>query len=135
MPQYRLAARTEADDLNAKAEASALAALRDIQRSTNYVLCVVLFAVGVVLRRHEYEARDAAAPHRDALRRLCASSWAPPSGSPSRPSASPSDEYVRRCPVVLAPSADGLFGRPWVNITDRSASSATPSIASFSAST
>ena len=44
MPQYRLAARAEADDLNAKAEASALAALRDIQRSTNYVLCVVLFA-------------------------------------------------------------------------------------------
>jgi hypothetical protein len=44
MPQYRLAARAEADDLNTKAEASALAALRDIQRSTNYVLCVVLFA-------------------------------------------------------------------------------------------
>jgi hypothetical protein len=44
MPQYQLEARAEAERLNAGAEVSAGEARRDIQRSSNYVLGVVLFA-------------------------------------------------------------------------------------------
>jgi TRAP-type C4-dicarboxylate transport system permease small subunit len=47
MPQYRLAARTEAERLDARAEGLSAAVRRDIQRSTNYVLGVVLFAVAL----------------------------------------------------------------------------------------
>ena len=44
MPQYKLAARAEADRLDAEAERSAAEARRNIQRASNYVLGVVLFA-------------------------------------------------------------------------------------------
>jgi hypothetical protein len=44
MPEYRLAARAEAERLNAEAELSSARVRRNIQRSTNYVLGVVLFA-------------------------------------------------------------------------------------------
>jgi hypothetical protein len=44
MPQYKLAAREEAARLDARAEALAAQVRLDIQRSTNYVLAVVLFA-------------------------------------------------------------------------------------------
>ena len=44
MPQYRLAARAEAESLDAEAEAYAAQARRNIQRASNYVLGVVLFA-------------------------------------------------------------------------------------------
>ena len=44
MPEYQLAARAEADELAAQAEVSSAAARLNIQRATNYVLCVVLFA-------------------------------------------------------------------------------------------
>lgn len=44
LPQYRLEARAEADRLDAQAELYAAQARRNIQRSTNYVLGVVLFA-------------------------------------------------------------------------------------------
>jgi hypothetical protein len=47
MPQYRLAATAEADRLDAAAEKSAATVRRYIQRSTNYVLAVVLFAVAL----------------------------------------------------------------------------------------
>jgi hypothetical protein len=47
MPQYRLAAEREAAVLTGAAEASAGAALADIQRATNYVLAVVLFAAAL----------------------------------------------------------------------------------------
>lgn len=47
MPQYRLAAAREAERLDAVAAAAAGAALVDIQRASNYVLCVVLFAVSL----------------------------------------------------------------------------------------
>lgn len=47
MPQYRLAAAGEAERLDAVAAAAAAAALVDIQRASNYVLCVVLFAVSL----------------------------------------------------------------------------------------
>jgi len=44
MPQYTVAARADADRLDAAAELSAAEARRDIQRASNYVLGVVLFA-------------------------------------------------------------------------------------------
>jgi hypothetical protein len=44
MPQYKLTARAEAAELDAAAEVSAAQARQDIQRSSNYVLGVVLFA-------------------------------------------------------------------------------------------
>jgi hypothetical protein len=47
MPQYRLAARAEADQLDATAEDLSAEVRQDIQRSSNYVLGVVLFAVAL----------------------------------------------------------------------------------------
>lgn len=47
MPQYRLAAREEADRLEAEAEALSASARTNVQRATNYVLGVVLFAVAL----------------------------------------------------------------------------------------
>jgi Na+-translocating ferredoxin:NAD+ oxidoreductase RnfD subunit len=44
MPQYQLAARTQAERLQAQAEISAAQVLRFLQRASNYVLAVVLFA-------------------------------------------------------------------------------------------
>ena len=44
MPQYKVAARAEADRLNEEAEVHAAQARRNIQRASNYVLGVVLFA-------------------------------------------------------------------------------------------
>ena len=47
MPQYRNAARAEAARLDARAEVISATVRRNIQRSTNYVLGVVLFAVSL----------------------------------------------------------------------------------------
>jgi hypothetical protein len=47
MPQYKLAARGEAGRLEAKADAYAAQGRTDVQRATNYVLAVVLFAVSL----------------------------------------------------------------------------------------
>ena len=47
MPEYRLAAATEAAQLDAQAEESAATVLRNIQNASNYVLGVVLFAVAL----------------------------------------------------------------------------------------
>ena len=47
MSEYRLAATQEAEQLDAEAEESAATVRRNIQRSSNYVLCVVLFAVAL----------------------------------------------------------------------------------------
>ena len=44
MPEYEVAARTEAERLQAEAEAPAATARPNVQRATNYVLCVVMFA-------------------------------------------------------------------------------------------
>ena len=44
MPQYKLAAREDAERYDAQAEVLAAKVRLDIQRSTNYVLAVVLFA-------------------------------------------------------------------------------------------
>ena len=47
MPQYRLAAKAEADRLDQRAEELAAQVRRNIQRASNYVLGVVLFAVAL----------------------------------------------------------------------------------------
>jgi hypothetical protein len=47
MPQYRLAARAESERLHAQAEDLSAQVRRDIQRASNYVLGVVLFAVAL----------------------------------------------------------------------------------------
>jgi hypothetical protein len=47
MPQYRLAARAEADRLDATAEELSAQVRQNIQRGSNYVLGVVLFAVAL----------------------------------------------------------------------------------------
>jgi hypothetical protein len=47
MPQYKLAAREEADRLEAEAETLSASARTNVQRATNYVLGVVLFAVAL----------------------------------------------------------------------------------------
>ena len=47
MPNYRLAATADAERLDAEAQASAANVERDIQRASNYVLGVVLFAVAL----------------------------------------------------------------------------------------
>jgi hypothetical protein len=47
MPQYRLAARTEAHRLDETAEKLSAQVRRNIQRASNYVLGVVLFAVAL----------------------------------------------------------------------------------------
>jgi hypothetical protein len=47
MPQYKLAAAADAERLDAQAEVSAADVRRNIQRATNYVLGVVLFAVSL----------------------------------------------------------------------------------------
>ena len=47
MPQYKSAARDEAARLEAQADTWAAISRRNIQRSTNYVLGVVLFAAAL----------------------------------------------------------------------------------------
>lgn len=47
MPQYEVAAELEARRLDAESESSAAIVRRDVQRATNYVLAVVLFAVSL----------------------------------------------------------------------------------------
>lgn len=47
MPEYRVAAKAEARRLDLEAEALAADVRRDIQRASNYVLAVVLFAVSL----------------------------------------------------------------------------------------
>ncbi len=47
MPEYRLAAREEAERLDAQAEVLAAEVRTDIQRASNYVLAVVLFSVSL----------------------------------------------------------------------------------------
>ena len=47
MPEYRLAAKAEADRLDRRAEVLSAQVRRNIQRASNYVLGVVLFAVAL----------------------------------------------------------------------------------------
>ena len=47
MDEYQLASQQQADELDARAEASAAEVRADIQRASNYVLTVVLYAVAL----------------------------------------------------------------------------------------
>jgi len=47
MDEYQLQARTESEQLDAQAEVMAAAVRRNVQRSANYVLAVVMFAVAL----------------------------------------------------------------------------------------
>jgi hypothetical protein len=47
MPEYQVAARQQAGQLDAKAEALAAEVRRDIQQSSNYVLTIVLYTVAL----------------------------------------------------------------------------------------
>ena len=47
MDEYQLQAKTEAEQLDAQAEVMAAAVRRNVQRSANYVLAVVMFAVAL----------------------------------------------------------------------------------------
>ena len=47
MPEYQLEATAEAEELDAQSEAASAAVRRNIQRSSNYVLAVVMFAVAL----------------------------------------------------------------------------------------
>ena len=47
LPEYKLASAAEAERLDAQAEVLAATVRRDIQRASNYVLAVVLFAVAL----------------------------------------------------------------------------------------
>jgi len=47
MPEYKLAARAEADRMQTEADAYSAAGRTDVQRATNYVLAVVMFAVAL----------------------------------------------------------------------------------------
>lgn len=59
MPQYRLAAEAEAERLDAEAEISAATVRQNIQRSSNYVLGVVLFAVSLFFAGMSTKLADA----------------------------------------------------------------------------
>ena len=85
MPEYKLEADEQAKELDAQAEVLAAQVRRNIQRSTNYVLGVVLFAVVAVLRRHQHEARGRGSRIGDARDRLDRVPRRRPCGSPRSP--------------------------------------------------
>jgi hypothetical protein len=58
MDEYQVAAKSEAEKLDAQAEASAAAVRLDIQRSSNYVLTVVLYAVVLFFAGMSTRLRD-----------------------------------------------------------------------------
>jgi hypothetical protein len=58
MPQYRLAAAADADRLDAEAAASSATVQRNVQRASNYVLAVVLFAVSLFFAGLSTKLRD-----------------------------------------------------------------------------
>jgi hypothetical protein len=64
MPQYKLAAAAEAKRLDAEAEVSSAKVRQNIQRASNYVLGVVLFAVSLFFAGMSTKLRD------DRLRKL-----------------------------------------------------------------
>ena len=91
MPQYRLEARAEADRLEAEAEAFAAQVRRNIQRASNYVLGVVLFASALFFAGMSTKLTSPRAPRRDARAWAAPSSSSPQSGSRPHRSASPSE--------------------------------------------
>jgi hypothetical protein len=87
MPEYRLAAADEAERLDRRAEALSADARRNIQRSTNYVLGVVLFAVALFFAGMSSKLTSPG-PCKAVLVVGCPPSWERPPGSRHFPSAS-----------------------------------------------
>jgi hypothetical protein len=58
MPQYKLAAAAEAEQLDAEAEVSAATVRRNIQRASNYILGVVLFSVALFFAGMSTKLKD-----------------------------------------------------------------------------
>ena len=77
MPQYKLAARAEADRLDAEAEVYAAQARREHPARVELRARRRPLRVGAVLRRHEHQADVAEAARRDALASAAPSSSAP----------------------------------------------------------
>ena len=83
LPQYKLASAAEAERLDAEAEVLAATVRRDIQRASNYVLAVVLFAVALFFAGMSTKLSGPASARR--CWRLGGScSWARPPGSRPR---------------------------------------------------
>ena len=80
MPQYRLAAKADAERLDQNAEELAAQVRRDIQRASNYVLGVVLFAVALFFAGMSTKL-TAPVCGRRCSRSVTSSSWARSSGS------------------------------------------------------
>ncbi len=70
MPQYTLEAREESERLSAEAEVFAAEVRRDIQRASNYVLGVVLFASALFFAGMSTKLTSPQTARRDALPRL-----------------------------------------------------------------
>jgi hypothetical protein len=83
MPQYRLAAEEEAAQLDAEAEVSSATVRRNIQRASNYVLAVVLFAVSLFFAGMSTRLQSTAL-------RKCCSAWAARCSSEPRSGLRPS---------------------------------------------
>ena len=58
MPEYKLAAAADAQRLDAEAEVSAATVRRNIQRSSNYILGVVLFSVALFFAGMSTKLKD-----------------------------------------------------------------------------
>src|SRR5262245_10930844 len=58
MPEYRTAASAEAEQLDAETELSSAAGRRDLERQSDYLLCVVLFAVSLFFAGMSTKLRD-----------------------------------------------------------------------------
>ena len=71
MDEYQVAARDEAEQLDAAAEASAAEVRLDIQRSSNYVLTVVLYAVVLFFAGMSTRLQNRAAAVGDDAGRVC----------------------------------------------------------------
>ena len=76
MPEYRLAAEAEAARLDKRAEVLAAQVRRNIQRASNYVLGVVLFAVALFFAGMSTKLTAPACARRCSWS-ATSSSWAP----------------------------------------------------------
>ena len=70
MPQYRLKARVAAERLEAQSAATPPEVLEYLQRASNYVLCVVLFASALFFAGISTKLTAPTVARRDALARL-----------------------------------------------------------------
>ena len=91
MPEYRVAAGEEAARLDKEAEASAATVATNIQRSSNYVLSVVLYTIVLLFAGMAGEIEQPSAAHRRGHRGLRRADRGASPGWSRSPSVSPSD--------------------------------------------